>query len=129
MTPNSTFEKLLRQIFCDNWNIIVDKPTYFNKTCYGEIDETLRLKAYIDTAGVHNTYECIRLAVINRTGGEVDRLTIHFNDIWGIRNGQGARIDKDGRDVKWFGFTPNREDVGELREAIKEYVNVFKKKS
>lgn len=120
----SVFQELLYLIFGDDK--LLKNTTYFNKTCYGEIDKDLRLKAYIDTTGHAGHYTCIRLQVINRIDGVVDKMTIHFTDIWETRDGIIPHIYTDRYDEYWR-LTPNIYEMRVLCKAVNDYISVFKR--
>ena len=119
----TVYQETLYQIFGNDK--LLKNTKYFNKTCYGEIDKDLRLKAYIDTASLAEHYTCIRLQVINRIDGVVDKMTIHFKDIWDKRNGRVPYIWGGCED--WYVDRPTGHDMLILYKTVKSYIEIFKK--
>ena len=52
----------------------------------GKLDDDLRVKLQFVSTGVHKHYDAIQVSILNRTDGLVDRETMLFGDIIGVKN-------------------------------------------
>ena len=74
------FEAELRRLFSDGE--IIQNPTFVGRACLGNLDGDLRVRAEFVTMGVADQYEALRLTVLKRTDGEVDRFLIRFGEVF-----------------------------------------------
>ena len=75
------------------------------------------------------------LRVLNRTDGVVDKLRLRLKDVLGVkqvpgnpnfRNGVAPHIWEDSGKVEWYAFRPSAADYSAMRQAVSEYLGVFR---
>ena len=73
--------------------------------------------------------------VLNRTDGVVDKLRLRLKDVLGVkqvpgnpnfRNGVAPHIWEDSGKVEWYAFRPSAADYSAMRQAVSEYLGVFR---
>ena len=77
------FEGELRQMFGDAENI--SDPKFVGRTMLGKLDDDLLAKAQFISTYVSKHYDAIQVSIINRTDGVVDKETMVFGDIIGMK--------------------------------------------
>ena len=82
MSTNNFLENELRKIFGND--DIFSNTKYISGVCYGELDNELKVKCQIDDSVVSRNYDVLRINVINRKDGVVDKHSIRFFDVWAI---------------------------------------------
>lgn len=75
------YEQELRKLF--DGSGLMDRPQYSGRVCVGELGKDLRVRAEFFSAHVADQYDAIRLTVLNRKEGVVDRTLLQFKDVWG----------------------------------------------
>ena len=60
-----------------------DSARYVGRAAYLELDSGLHAKLQFVTQGIADRYGALQLSVISRTRGEIDRVTVRFEDVWG----------------------------------------------
>ena len=70
------FEQQLRNIF--NGSEHSDNIKYIGRSCYIPLDEATKVKATFISTLISNQYDALRLEVLNRNDGAVDKLTLRF---------------------------------------------------
>lgn len=75
------YEQELRKLF--DGSDLMDRPQYSGRVCVGELGKDLRVRAEFFSAHVADQYDAIRLTVLNRKEGVVDRTLLQFKDVWG----------------------------------------------
>ncbi len=127
------FEKELRKLF-EYGNVIAD-PKFVGRACIGSLGGDLRVKAQFVTMGVADHYEALRLTILNRTDGEVDRTLIQFKDVLGRKKIPNNPNFPEGLiphiwvymgEAEWYAYHPNQEDYAALRQATEQYLDVFR---
>ena len=78
------FEGELHRMF--SGNDIIHDPKIVGRTLLGKIDDDLRVKLQFVSTEVHKHYDAIQVSILNRTDGLVDRETMLFGDIIGVKN-------------------------------------------
>ena len=76
MSTNNFLENELRKIFGND--DMFSNTKYISGVCYGELDSDLKIKCQIDDSGVSRNYDVLRITVINRKDGVVDKHAIQF---------------------------------------------------
>ena len=129
------YEQELRKLFENSG--LIDRPQYSGRVCVGELGKDLRVRAEFFSAHVANQYDAIRLTVLNRTEGVVDRTLLHFKDVWGqkpvpsnpnFRSGVMPHLWDDRGDVDWYIYRHNAADYDLLRQAIGQYLSAFRER-
>ncbi len=123
----------LRQIF-DGLGCLSNK-VYISKSFYGTIDKDLRLKASFTSSpklfDTDKRHVALRLSIINRTIGTIDSNSIWFKDIWDEE--RIKKLNLDGcpggnmfvREIDWYEYQPNAEDIRLISEKVSEYISVY----
>lgn len=78
------FEGELHRMF--GGNDIIHDPKIVGRTLLGKLDDDLRVKLQFVSTGVHKHYDAIQISILNRTDGVVDKETMLFGDIIGVKN-------------------------------------------
>ena len=119
------YEQELRKLF--DGSGLMDRPQYSGRVCVGELGKDLRVRAEFFSAHVADQYDAIRLTVLNRKEGVVDRTLLQFKDVWGkkpvpsnpnFRSGVMPHLWDDHGDVDWYVYHPSAADYDSLRQAI-----------
>lgn len=126
------FEQELRKLFGDG--SMIESPQFVGRACLGTLGGDLRARAEFVTMGYADHYEALRLTVLNRTNGEIDRLTIRIreaigypNDTAPFRRGTPYIWTDDGKS-EWYGYQPTAADYQALRQAAGDYLDVFRER-
>lgn len=129
------FEQELRKLFADGG--IIDDPKFVGRACLGSLDGDLRVRAEFITMGIAEHYSALRLTVLNRKEGVVDKSVLRFEDIIGIkaipdspifRNGLSPYIWDDRGKTDWYVYRPTPADFEALRQAADDYLDVFRER-
>lgn len=127
------FEQELRKLF--DGSGIVDGPTYSGRCCFGTLGKDLRMRAQFITTHGPKEYNALKLEVLNRTGGPVDMLILRFKDLLGLKmvpnhhymcDGMEPHIWEDYKTVEWFSYRPTAADYETIRQAAKQYLDMFR---
>ena len=127
----TTFEQELRKLF-DPDAVFAD-ARFAGNTCYGRLNEDVRIKARFVTCGYADNYEALKVTLINRREGEIDSTLLRFRDLWGIKKVNNPNFREgvsphlwvcDGK-PEWYAYTPNQADRQQLKTAVKTYLEVF----
>ena len=130
------YEQELRKLF--DGSGLMDRPQYSGRVCVGELGKDLRVRAEFLSTCVANQYDAIRLTVLNRTEGVVDRTMLRFKDVWGkkpvpgnpnFRSGVLPHLWDDRGDVDWYAYHPSVADYDALRQSIGQYLSVFRERT
>ena len=82
------FEGELQRMF--GGNDIISEPKIVGRTLLGKLDDDLRVKLQFVSTGIAKHYDAIQVSILNRTEGAVDRETMRFGDIIGLKNDHGT---------------------------------------
>ena len=128
------FEEELRKLFgnCE----VIEAPVFLGGVCAGTLDSDLRVRAEFVATAEKDEYDALLVRVINRGGGEVDRLTLRFTDVWGKKPRQKSPQTVEDTEPCVVAFanradwvvTPDDEDRRLLRERVGQYLNVYRQK-
>ena len=127
------FESELRKLFEDEG--IFENPTFVGRSCFGDIGENLRCRIEFVTQSYAHTYSALRMSILNRQDGVVDRMDLNFSDILGIksvpgnpnfRNGVSPHIWLSDGKASWYAYKPTDADYSKIRKSTTEYLNVFR---
>lgn len=127
------FESELRKLFADASTI--DNPTFVGRSCFGEIGNDLRVRIEFADPRTVNNYTSLRVSILNRTAGVVDRMEFRLDELLGIKqvphntnfpNGVQPYIWVYNGEAQWYAFTPNASDYKIMRTAVGRYVDVFR---
>lgn len=123
------YEQEIRRIFA---NVPFFKNAVFNdRTVLADLDRERCVKLTLETGGISNCYDTIRLRVINKNSGEIDNVKFEFWDIFEkIRtknNPQGitAHIWAYDGQIKWYGKEPTDAERKRLADMVSDYVSIY----
>ena len=77
----NTFERELRKAVSAAGR--EDRARYVGRAAYLELDSGLHAKLQFVTQGIADRDGALQLSAISRTRGEIDRVTVRFEDVWG----------------------------------------------
>ena len=132
----TVYEQELRKLF--EHSELVDRPQFSGRVCVGDLGKDLRVRAEFLSTHISSQYDAIRLTVLNRTEGVVDRTMLRFKDVWGkkpvpgnpyFRDGVLAYLWDDRGDVDWYAYHPNAADYDSLRQSIGQYLSMFRERT
>ena len=135
MSTNNFLENELRKIFGND--DMFSNTKYISGVCYGELDNELKVKCQIDDSGVSRNYDVLRMTVINRKDGVVDKHAIQFFDVWGrlpvpgnpnFKEGVAPHIWAYDGKTEWYA-APKERHYEILKENVKNYFDIFRDKS
>ena len=127
------FEQELRKLV-ENSDILRD-PSFIGRACFGDVGNELRARIEFVINGTIDHYSALQVTMMNRTNGVVDRLLLRLEDIIGIKSipgnpnfprGVSPHIWVYQGKAEWYAYKPSPEDYHNLRESIKDYVDVFR---
>ena len=116
---------------------VIENPVFLGNVCAGTLDGDLRVRAEFAATAEEDEYDALRIRVVNRGGGEVDRLTLRFMDVWGKKPYQKSpRTVEDtepcvimsSSGAYWRG-SPDGADRRFLWERVGQYLNVYRRKN
>ena len=127
------FEEELRKLFGNGEAI--GNPVFLGNVCAGTLDGDLRVRAEFAATEEKDEYDALLIRVIHRGGGEIDRLTLRFLDVWGKRpyhrrpqtvEDTEPRVVALSNRTDWVG-TPDDEDRRILRERVGQYLDIYRR--
>jgi len=107
----TVYEQELRKLF--EHSNLVDRPQFSGRVCVGDLGKDLRVRAEFLSTHISSQYDAIRLTVLNRTEGVVDRTLLRFQDVWGkkqvpnnpnFRSGVIPHLWDDYGKVEWYAY-------------------------
>ncbi len=132
----TVYEQELRKLF--EHSNLVDRPQFSGRVCVGDLGKDLRVRAEFLSTHVSSQYDAIRLTVLNRTEGVVDRTLLRFQDVWGkkqvpnnpnFRSGVIPHLWDDYGKVEWYAYHPTAADYAALRDAVGQYLSAFRERT
>ncbi len=130
---SSFFEQELWHLFGDGKTF--DTPACSGRACLGTLGRDLRVRAQFISTHISGEYDALKLTVLNRTDGPVDILVLKLKDLLGkkpvpgnpnFRNGVSPYIWVYQGKPEWYAFQPTAADYDTIRQAAKEYLDVFR---
>ena len=122
------FEKELRKIVGTQY----PEATYVGRACYVRLSEMNRARVEFTTMGYADRYEALRLTILNRQDGPVDKLAIRFVDVWGKGQTSNLYVQQIGPyawtyngKTEWYSYQPTQKDYEALTAEVSEYLEVF----
>ena len=132
----TVYEQELRKLF--DHSDLVDRPQFSGRVCVGDLGKDLRVRAEFLSTHISSQYDAIRLTVLNRTEGVVDRTLLRFQDVWGkkqvpnnpnFRSGVIPHLWDDYGKVEWYAYHPTAADYDALRQSIGQYLSMFRERT
>lgn len=127
------FERELAKIFGEG--NVIERPEFTGGCCVGSLGNDLWVKAEFVTCGVADHYEALRLIVLNRTDGVVDKLDLKFRDTMGLKmvpnnpnftEGMAPYVWVYKDKPEWYAYKPTAEDYVRLRKSAENYLKTFR---
>ena len=122
------FEGELRQMF--GHNSIIHDSKIVGRTLLGKLDDDLRVKLQFVSTGISKHYDAIQMSIINRTDGIVDRETMKFGDIIGLKNDHGTpnvypyMWEESSHKAYWY--TPiSISERAQIGDTVLDYVGMY----
>ena len=132
----TVYEQELRKLF--EHSNLVDRPQFSGRVCVGDLGKDLRVRVEFLSTHISSQYDAIRLTVLNRTEGVVDRTLLRFQDVWGkkqvpnnpnFRSGVIPHLWDDYGKVEWYAYHPTAADYAALRDAVGQYLSAFRERT
>ena len=116
----NTFERELRKAVSAAGR--EDRARYVGRAAYLELDSGLHAKLQFVTQGIADRYGALQLSAISRTRGEIDRVTVRFEDVWG---GQAPYLWRCDGKTEWYGAVPTPGDMELLARQIETFCALY----
>ena len=122
------FEGELHRMF--GGNDIIHDPKIVGRTLLGKLDDDLRVKLQFVPTGIAKHYDAIQVSILNRTEGAVDRETMRFGDIIGLKNDHGTPnvypYMWEESNSKAYWYTPvTASDKALIADTVLDYVGMY----
>ena len=117
------FEKQMRILFGESE--LFSEAMCSGKMMIGKIDHDIRVKLEFISTHIANQYNAMKVTVLNRTDGEIDKTVIPFKDIIGLKNGYDPYIWDDDNSKGWYGFKPTSDEYDRISNTIHDYMSMF----
>lgn len=122
------FEGELQLMFGNN--SIIHDPKIVGRTLLGKLDDDLRVKLQFVSTGISKHYDAIQMSIINRTDGVVDKETMLFGDIIGVKN---TNISGRVNPYMWeegvgkaYWYTPvSISEKAQIADTVLDYVGMY----
>ena len=104
------YEQELRKLFADG--TVIGSPKFTGRACLGTLGKDLRARVQFVTSGHADHYDVIG---VKQVPGNPN-----------FRNGVAPHIWEDSGKVEWYAFRPSAADYSAMRQAVSEYLGVFR---
>lgn len=127
------FEQELRKLFGDGR--VIDDPHFSGRTCMGTLGGDLRVRVQFATSDHAEHYDTLEAAVLNRTDGPVDTLSLKLKELLGKKavpnnpnfsGGVEPHIWIYRETAEWYAYCPTAMDYQAMRQAVGNYLDVFR---
>ena len=123
------FESELRKLAaaCDK----IINPVFAGRACFCDLGDGNRAKLEFAIIGTHQKYEALNVKIVNRLDGNIDNLTIRFEDLWGRQQTNNRitvvpHIWTYNEKSEWYAWTPTEKYITQLAAEVGTYLAVFK---
>ena len=121
------FEQEMRQMF-DAASEISDKK-FIGKTMIGKLDDELRVKLQLVAPEIAKHYSAIQVSIINRTDGVIDKQSIAFGDVIGLKaTRSGEKVNpymwENNNSGVWY-IPVTLSEKAEIGDAVLDYVGMY----
>ena len=124
------FEQQLRTITGNDTAFKSAKRTYLGRACYITLGGDRRARLEFATDGTFERYECLEIAILDKNAGLIDKLRLHFKDIFAAQ-----KVGNDGTtvtphiwiyngEVKWY-KKPTAFEIKALAQTAHDYIALF----
>ena len=130
------FEQELRKLFEDEE--MIQSPQFSGRACLGTLDHDVRVKAEFVSMKIADEYDALRLTVLNRKEGVIDRTTLRIVDMIGrkkipsnpyFKDGMSPHIWTDRGKHEWYAYTPDVSDYIAMRQEAARYLETFRERT
>ena len=121
------FEKELKKIALNSKYI--KKEKYVGNVCVFELTENSTARIEFVTTGCADNYNAIRVTLINKKEGVIDKLGMYICDIIGKKCVRGEMMRPyiwKYHDVDWYSYHPTNDDYKLMAQKIDDYLSCFK---
>ena len=127
------FEQELRKLF--GGGQAFDNPSFVGRACLGTLGKDLRVRVQFVTSGYADHYDTLRVSVLNRRSGPVDTLSLDLKELLGkkavpnnpnFRDGVNPHLWINNGKTEWYAYLPSTEDYQIMRQAVGDYLDVFR---
>ena len=98
---------------------------FCGKMMIGKIDQDVRVKLEFISTNIAKQYNAMKVTVLNRTEGEIDKTVFLFRDILGPKNGYDPYIWDEPNCMGWYGFKPTGDEYDRISDTIHDYMSMF----
>ena len=120
------YEQELRGMF-DGSGVLYD-PKFCGKTMIARIDDQKLAKIGFTTTGFSNQYDAMKVSIINKNTGPVDKRIFRFADIIGQQQLHGSLIAphmwEDCGKAEWY-LPISISDKALISDTVQDYVEMF----
>ena len=120
------FEKQMRILFGESE--LFSEAMCSGKMMIGKIDQDVRVKLEFISTNIAKQYHAMKVTVLNRTEGEIDKTVFPFRDILGPKNGYDPYIWDEPNCMGWYGFKPTGDEydrISDMPKKKQEYGTTF----
>lgn len=122
------FEQELRKILSPTH----PDATYSGRACYIKLGSTNRAKLEFVTCGTADHYEALRVTVLNRLDGPVDKHMMLFRELIDAKEARDTSFRRDipyawtyNGQTEWYAYQPTAADYRTLGAAVEDYLELF----
>lgn len=127
------FEQELRKIIGEEY----PDATFVGRACYVRLSDMNRARIEFATTTTADHYDALRMTILNRNEGTVDKLTLRFADLLGkkqvsnpnFKSGINPHVWNDYGKCDWYVYHPNDSDYQRLTSAVTDYLDVFQEQT
>lgn len=130
------FEQELRKLFEDEE--MIQSPQFSGRACLGTLDHDVRVRAEFVTTKVADHYDALKITVLNRKDGVIDRILLRIEDMIGrkkipsnpyFKDGMSPHIWTDQGESRWYVYSPNVSDYIAMRQEVARYLETFRERT
>lgn len=127
------FEQELQKLFADG--MVISGPSFSGRACLGTLGKDLRVRVEFITTGTFEHFDALKVSVLNRSGGPVDSLTLHFQEVLGRKTVPGNPNFRGGIEphiwiyngkAEWYAYQLTQADRKKLCQAVGLYLDAFR---
>lgn len=125
------YEQQMRKWFADS-DIIRDAQ-FCGRIMLGKLDDELRIKLQFVSTRIADQYDAIKVTVINRTDGVVDKQILRFSDIIGMHDlGTLGLVEpfiwEYNNQAEWYTPTTH-SDQAQIGDAVLDYIGMYRQEN
>ena len=130
------FEQELRKLFEDEE--MIRSPQFSGRACLGTLERNIRVKAEFVSTKIADEYDALRITVVYRKEGVIDKTTLRIVDMIGrkkipsnpyFQDGMSPHIWTDCGQHEWYAYTPDVSDYIAMRQEVARYLEAFRERT